>query len=221
MKFRYLTFDCYGTLVDWREGIATALKNLRARTGLTPAEILGAYVEAEKKQEATYQRYREVLRKAAVELYTSLEVKVEPAGAEAFASSVPKWPVFPDSREFLRRVGENGYQRYILSNVDTDMLEETIRRNGLDVDGYVTAEQVGSYKPSERHWVRFLEKTGARKAEVLHVAQSVFHDIIPAGEMGIASAWVDRYGEPMPAGVQPMFVADSLENLGSALEVMA
>jgi 2-haloacid dehalogenase len=221
MKFRYLTFDCYGTLVDWREGIAVALKDIRARSGLTPAELLSAYIDAEKKQQATYQKYREVLRGAAVELSASLGVTATAASAEAFASSVPRWPVFPDSRGFLRRMAEDGYQRYILSNVDTDILEETIRRNGLEVDGYVTAEEVGSYKPDRGHWVRFLEKTGASKPQVLHVAQSVFHDIIPAGEMGIASAWVDRYGEPMPSEAQPLFVADSLENLGKALEVMA
>lgn len=221
MKFRYLTFDCYGTLVDWREGIAANLGDLRARAGLSPAAMLQAYVEAEKEQERTYQRYREVLRKAALGLSGKLGIQVGPETAAEFASSVPNWPVFPDSRGFLRRMGEGGYKRFILSNVDTDILEETIKRNGLEVDGYVTAEEVGSYKPGRRHWLKFLEKTGAEKQEILHVAQSIYHDILPVRDMGIAGAWVNRYAEAIPLDAQPMFISDTLDHLEKILEVPA
>jgi 2-haloalkanoic acid dehalogenase type II len=138
--------------------------------------------------------------------------------ADEFASSVPWWPAFPDSRSFLKKMGDAGLARYILSNVDTDILRETIRRNRFEVEGYVTAEEVGGYKPGRRHWLRFLEKTGARKEETLHVAQSVFHDIIPAQELGFASAWVNRYREAIPAGAQPLYIVDSLKSLGGILE---
>jgi len=218
LRFRFLTFDCYGTLVDWREGIGESLKELRARSGLTPGSFLSAYVDAEKRQEETYQKYREVLRRAVEELSDELGVEMEPGSAKAFALSVPGWPVFPDTRDFLRGMGKKGYRRYILSNVDTDILEETIRKNRLEVEGYVTAEQTGSYKPDPGHWLRFLKMAGAKKDDVLHVAQSVYHDVVPAGRLGIASAWVNRYAEPMPREAQPLFVTDSLENLGKALE---
>ena len=218
MRFRYLTFDCYGTLVDWREGIASALGTAFSHRGLSPRAILNAYAEAEREQERDYQMYREVLKKAAMALSSRLGVELTADEAARFASSVPRWPVFSDSRAFLKRMGEKGYKRYILSNVDNDILEETIRRNRLDVDGYVTAEEVGSYKPDRGHWLGFLKKTGADKKDVLHVAQSLYHDILPTQKLGIAGAWVNRYADPMPAEVQPLFVADSLRNLGAALE---
>jgi 2-haloalkanoic acid dehalogenase type II len=217
MRFRYLTFDCYGTLIDWRKGMAKAL-GAKAEES---AAVLRAYAVEEKKQEVKYQSYREVLRRSALALPKTLGLQIGPDLAASFASSVPSWPAFPDSRGFLRRMGELGYSRYILSNVDTETLEETIRRTRLEVDGYVTAEQVRSYKPARRHWVRFLQKTGARRDEVLHVAQSVFHDVLPAQDLGIASAWVNRYRDPVPAGAQPLFMSDNLAHLGALLEVQA
>jgi 2-haloalkanoic acid dehalogenase type II len=215
MRFRYLSFDCYGTLIDWRKGIATAL----GARALDSAAVLRAYASEEKKQERRYQSYREVLRKAALSLPGSLGLRVDQDSAARFASSVPDWPAFGDSRGFLRKMGELGYRRYILSNVDTDILEETIRKNSLEVDGYVTAEEVRSYKPAREHWLTFLRKTGARRKEILHVAQSIFHDILPAQDLGIASAWVNRYRDAAPAGAQPLFMSDNLAHLGALLEV--
>ena len=144
--------------------------------------------------------------------------EVSQAAARKFAASVPEWPPFPDTVRFLREVGDRGYRRYILSNVDMDILKETIKNNRLEVDGFVTADEVGSYKPRRGHWLRFLEKTGAKKKEVLHVAQSLFHDIAPAQILGIACAWVNRYKEPMPLGLRPMFVSDTLAHLVPLLD---
>jgi len=216
-SFRYLTLDCYGTLIDWQAGIEASLASSFGRTKLTKTALLEAYVAEEKKEEMTYQRYREVLRKSALRLSSALGVEVDDSAASKFADTVPRWPAFPDTVKFLRDAGSSGYQRYILSNVDTEMLEGTIRNNGLEVDGYITAEEVGSYKPRRAPWVRFFEKTKAGKDEVLHVAQSVFHDIMPAQEMGIAAAWVNRYGQPMPRNVHPEFVSDDLANFALLL----
>jgi len=179
--------------------------------------LLDAFMAEEKKEEMAYQTYREVLRRSALRLSKALGVEVGDSAANEFAASVPLWPAFSDTAAFLKDAGRSGYQRYILSNVDTDMLEGTIRNNGLEVDGYVTAEEVRSYKPRKAHWVRFFEKTKAGKEDVLHVAQSVFHDVVPVQEMGIAAAWVNRYGQPMPGNVHPEFVSDSLANLALLL----
>ena len=92
-------------------------------------------------------------------------------------------------------------------------MEETVGRNGLQLDGFVTAEEVGSYKPHPGHWLRFMEKTGARKDQVLHVAQSIHHDIIPTQQMGIDSAWVNRYAERLPSGASPSIISNSLRSL--------
>jgi 2-haloalkanoic acid dehalogenase type II len=217
VRYRYLTFDCYGTLIDWRSGIEAGLRSAFGELGIGGQELLDAYVEAEKRQESAYMKYREVLGRTALSMAGSLGVSVSIGAAERFAASVPSWPAFPDTGRFLHEMGSGGYKRYILSNVDNDLLDGTIQKNGLEVDGYVTAEEVGSYKPNPGHWLRFMKKTGARREEVLHVAQSVYHDIVPAQGLGIASAWVNRYGEPMPAGAEPAFVSDSLANLAKIL----
>lgn len=218
MKLRYLTFDCYGTLIDWKSGIEMAL---RASMGILPLggrELLAAYVSAEQREEQTYKSYRAVLRDTALALSRQLGGRLSRESADEFASSVPDWPVFPDTRGFLKEMGARGYKRYILSNVDNDLLEKTIENNGLEVDGFVTAEEVGSYKPAPAHWIELLRRTGAAKDEILHVAQSVFHDIIPSQSIGIASAWVNRYGEPLPVGASPMMITDSLGSLAAVID---
>jgi 2-haloalkanoic acid dehalogenase type II len=216
-RFTHLTFDCYGTLIDWRTGIERELARTLGSVSIGGPRLLAAYVDAEKSQESTYKRYREVLRETVVSMSGVLGVTVTGAAARAFAESVPRWPAFPDTAEFLREMGSRGFKRYILSNVDNDLLEETIRRHGFEVDGFVTAEEVGSYKPSPGHWERFFRETGAKRGGLLHVAQSVYHDIIPAQEMGLATAWVNRYQEPMPKAASPTFVTDSLAHLADLL----
>lgn len=218
MRFRYLTFDCYGTLIDWRKGIENSLEDSFGKLPIKGGKLMEYYAAAEKLEEAHYQRYSEVLRKTALKLAEELGVRGDENSAARFAASVPSWPAFPDTARALRDLGARGYRRYILSNVDADLLTETIRKNSLEVDGFVTAEEVGSYKPSHAHWVRFLEKTGATKDEVLHVAQSVFHDIVPAGRLGIQTAWVNRYREALPAGTEPLYISDSLAELASLLQ---
>ncbi len=212
-KYRYLTFDCYGTLIDWKTGIDSALRSALGRTALEGRELMRAYVEAENREESVYKRYRDVLRRTTLSLSDTLGVVVTESAAESFAGSVPTWPAFPDTAKFLRDMGASGYRRYILSNVDNDLLDETIRRNGLEVDGVVTAEEVGSYKPNAGHWLEFLRRTGATKDEILHVAQSIFHDIIPVQNLGIASAWINRYRENLPPDLSPTIISDDLDGL--------
>lgn len=168
-------------------------------------------------EEESYRKYREVLARAAFRLSERFGVRLSQSAAARFADSVPDWPAFPDTRETLRELGRKGFRLYILSNVDTDILLGTMRNNGLEVDGYVTAEEVGSYKPRAAHWTRFLAKTGARMEEMLHVAQSIYHDIVPTQRMGISSAWVNRYREPLPAEAQPSYIVDGLSGLSEIL----
>jgi 2-haloalkanoic acid dehalogenase type II len=213
MTYRYLTFDCYGTLIDWKAGIERELRRALGNIRIGGLELLARYVTAEKAEESTYKKYREVLRRTAKSLSGALGVQVTDEAASRFAASVPRWPAFPDTAKFLRDMEARGYKTYILSNVDNDLLEETIRRKGLHVDGFFTAEEVGSYKPRPGHWLRFMERTGASQDQVLHVAQSIHHDIIPTQQMGIDSAWVNRYAERLPSGVSPSIISDSLRSL--------
>jgi 2-haloacid dehalogenase len=216
-EFTHLTFDCYGTLIDWRSGIERELVRAVGDVKLSGHQLLTAYVEAEKSQESTYKKYREVLRQTVVSMSEVLGVEVSGSAALEFADSVPEWPAFPDTAKFLREMGSRGYRRFILSNVDNDLLEETIHNHGLEVDGFVTAEEVSSYKPNLAHWIRFMEKTGTQKGKVLHCAQSIYHDIMPTQVLGIASAWVNRYGGALGSGIEPSYICDTLENLAQAL----
>ena len=216
--YTYLTFDCYGTLIDWKTGIVRSLEKTLGRLPVTRDELMQAYVAAEKAQEGEYKKYREVLKGTFEKLASDMGVRAPEGASTGFAESVSEWPAYDDASAALKKVGKIGLKRYILSNVDDDILEKTIRKNGFQVDGTVTAEEAGSYKPSPNHWARFLEKTGADKDEVLHVAQSIYHDIIPAGRIGVPSAWVNRYGEPLPARVRPTYICDSLEHLIQLLE---
>lgn len=218
MPYRYLTFDCYGTLIDWKTGIENELRSVLGDIGLGGQELLEAYGVAERREESDYKIYREVLRRTVFSMSKEFGVEVSEEAASRFAASVPRWPVFPDTARFLRDMGSRGYKRYILSNVDNDLLGGTIRNSGLEIDGFVTAEEVRSYKPSAAHWEEFFRRTGSKKEEVLHVAQSIYHDIVPTQQLGIASAWVNRYGGRLPANVSPSIISDGLDSLAKVIE---
>jgi 2-haloalkanoic acid dehalogenase type II len=213
-KFTHLTFDCYGTLIDWRKGIETHLGELLRKNGLpSGVSVFPVYVKFEAEEEGQYKSYREVLRDAAVRAAEHLKVSIAENEAKMFAASVPSWPPFSDTVESLKALGKRGYKRVILSNVDKDILNETILGNSLDVDGYITAEDVGSYKPSPGHWNRFFDAYKTRKEATLHAAQSIFHDIIPCSKLAIPTAWINRYNEATPPAVNPTYVFDDLKSL--------
>ena len=218
MKFSHLTFDCYGTLIDWRNGIELNLGGLLTKKGLAPGvKVFPAYLRAEAEEEGQYKSYREVLRDTALKVAENLRVQISEDDAVRFAASVPSWPPFSDTVQTLKELGRRGYKRVILSNVDRDILRETISHSGLDLDGYVTAEDVGSYKPSEGHWTKFFDQYGVSRGSTLHVAASIYYDIIPASKLGMEIAWINRYSEPKPAGVNPSYVFQDLKGMLSIL----
>jgi 2-haloalkanoic acid dehalogenase type II len=216
--FSYLTFDCYGTLIDWRAGIERNLGKALGPVTLPRGEsLLSLYVRLEAEQEGTYKKYRSILRDTAKKVATVLGKRISDEATARFAGSVPLWPAFRDTTISLKQLGSLGYKRFILSNVDTDLLKQTIRRNKLEVDGFVTAEEVHSYKPAFGHWQSFLKRTGAKKETVLHVAQSIYHDIRPASKLGIRTVWVNRYGEALPLDATPWMISNNLRQMVTAL----
>ncbi len=215
-RYRFLTFDCYGTLIDWRAGIAEHLGGLLRRHGVDPApeELLRLYVEEEHRVESgPYRRYREVLAESARAAAARFGVRLSEAEARAFADSVPEWPPFPDTVDGLRAFGVMGFRRVILSNVDRDLLAETVRRHGLEIDGAITSEDTRTYKPDPRHWLAFCARYGARREEVLHIAQSLLHDIRPAIRLKLDCVWLNRYGEPVPKDIRPTQVVYDMDTL--------
>jgi len=215
----HLTFDCYGTLIDWRKGIESHLGEILRRKGLPlDVRIYPVYVKLEAEEEGgSYKKYTEVLAMGAQKVAAHFGLDLSEEEANNFAQSIPSWKPFDDTVKALRSLGSLGLERIILSNIDTDILRETIRKNQLDVDGYITAEEIGSYKPAVGHWTTFFERYKVEKSNVLHVAQSLFHDIIPATKLGLSTVWINRYDEIEPLEVGPSYTFRNLAELNNLL----
>lgn len=203
--FDLLTFDCYGTLVDWEAGIITAAGRVCASHGTFPAEseILSAFGEAEHVvQQERYRTYREVLALTLERMGGMLGFR--PAGVEcdAFAASVGDWPPFPDTIAALQRLGAR-YRLGIVSNVDDDLFARTRKHLRTDFDWIVTAQQVGSYKPAPAHFEEMVMRSGIPRGRTLHIAQSLFHDIGPASALGYATVHVNRPSRGSGSGATP------------------
>jgi 2-haloalkanoic acid dehalogenase type II len=219
VKFTHLTFDCYGTLIDWRNGLESYLGGLLKTKGLRPeVSVYPIYVRLEAEQEGKYRSYRNILRDTAISVAEHFNLSITDEEAREFAETIPNWKPFGDTVNSLKVLGERGYKRIILSNIDRDLLQKTIARNDLTIDGYVTAEDVGSYKPAPGHWNRFFEAYKVTKEKTLHVAQSIYHDIIPSSKIGVANAWINRYGEVKPPETHPTFLFPSLAALLDKLD---
>jgi len=194
--YETVTFDCYGTLVDWEGGITRAFSEAAAEDGvnLDPQAVLEAHAEIEPRiQAAGYQSYREVLRQTARSIAEQLGWPISDERAVFLPESLPQWEPLPDTNPALERLADAGYRLGILSNVDDDLLAGTLQRLRVRFDLLVTAEQVKSYKPEHAHFVEARRRVG--KQRWLHVAQSYFHDIVPACELGLPVAWINRKAE--------------------------
>jgi 2-haloalkanoic acid dehalogenase type II len=211
---RVLTFDCYGTLIDWERGIAAALAPLTARAGVAPDAALEAFGRIEAEQEAATPalRYSDLLAEVHRRLAAGWGVAATEEEHRAFGASVPDWPAFPDSAAALGYLKRH-CRLVILSNVDRTSFAGSNRRLGVEFDAIHTAEDIGSYKPDPRNFAYLLARLaemGHGPAEVLHVAQSLFHDHVPAKRAGLATCWIDRRHDragwgatPPPAGEAP------------------
>lgn len=225
--FRVLTFDCYGTLVDWEAGILGLLRPWAAQAGIAAgdAKLLAAFAAAESEAEHAQQgaAYPEILRAAHAGIARRLGANLDEAAAVALGKSVGDWPVFPDTVEALKRL-KGRHKLVIVSNVDRASFARTHAKLGVTMDAVVTAEEVGAYKPDLRMFVRALEvagQLGAAKNQVLHVAQSLYHDHVPAKKLGLATVWVRRAGAAGDLGatrdpgeaVKPDLIVSSLAEL--------
>ena len=182
---KYVTFDCYGTLIDWEGGIRTAIKKLSDKNGfnINLDRISDKYIKAELQVEAgQYKKYHEILQLSVKKLLKSEGFDISDEDALEFANSIYNWPPFAETHNALAKLKDKGYKLIILSNIDNEIIKRSIELIGIDFDGVVTAEEVGSYKPSYGHWLEMLKRFNAKKEEALHVAASYVNDIIPAKE---------------------------------------
>jgi 2-haloacid dehalogenase len=213
-RFSALTFDCYGTLIDWEEGILAAIRPALAAQGLAPSDatVLEAFGRFEHAHEAgdPAPPYSEVLRRTMLDMQQALGMRHDPAQAEAFGASVPDWPAFPDSAAALAILRRHYRRLIILSNVHKAGIAASrlrlSRPGGDPFDLAITAEETGTYKPHLRHFERARERLaadGIPPERWLHVAQSLFHDHAPAKQLGLASVWIDRRMGRAGAGATP------------------
>jgi 2-haloalkanoic acid dehalogenase type II len=193
--FEIITFDCYGTLIDWESGIASAFESEAAREGLAldAEQIIAAYMAEEPAVEAAgYRPYREVLAETARRVAARFGWQISPDRADFLVESLPGWKPFPDTGPALERLAGR-FKLGILSNIDDDLLVETLRHFNVAFDLIVTSEQVRSYKPAPAHFRTGISRAGGKR--LLHAAQSYFHDVVPARKLGIPVAWINRKGE--------------------------
>jgi len=204
LSYDVITFDCYGTLVDWEEGISRAFAEAAALDGRTVDRrtVLDAHAKIEPEVQAgEFHSYREVLQETARRIARSLGWPVSPERAAFLPESLRRWHPFDDTNPALRRLARAGYKLGILSNVDDDLLAGTLRHLDVAFDPVVTAQQVRSYKPGHRHFLEARRRIGDRRW--LHAAQSHFHDVVPAHALGIPVVWINRKAEPTAGDARP------------------
>jgi 2-haloacid dehalogenase len=230
--FDALSFDCYGTLIDWEAGIAAVLGPWATAHGLelTDEELLAVYSEHEARAESEHPTdlYPAILARAMRGVGDQLGVAVSDDEADALGSSVPDWPAFPDSAEALERLSRR-HRLIILSNVDRASFAGSNARLGVTFTSILTAQDIGSYKPSPRNFdalLRETERLGVAQGRLLHVAQSLFHDHVPAKAIGLPTVWIDRRHDragwgatPEPsAGVTPDWTFPSMAAFADAVD---
>ena len=215
--FKALTFDVYGTLIDWESGMVEALQALAARVDrpLSRDEILEAHARHESSQQkyTPAKKYSELLQIVYKRLAEEWGVPFTREECVEYGESVKKWPAFPDSEGALQYLKKH-YKLIVLTNTDNDSFAASNRKLGVDFDGSYTAEDVGSYKPAPRNFDYMLEKLaslGLQKSDVLHTAESMFHDHGPANAYGLANCWIYRrhdqkgFGATMNPGEMPKY----------------
>jgi 2-haloacid dehalogenase len=221
--FDVLTFDCYGTLIDWEAGLLAGLRDPLANHGISESDedVLGAYARHEAALEAgPYLRYRDVLGSALTEMLEHFGQAATPDEITAFGGCVADWPAFPDSAAALARL-HSRFKLGVITNCDDDLFAASERRLDMTFDWVVTAQQAKRYKPNPRGFELAFERIGLPPSRILHVAQSLFHDHVTAKRLGLSTVWVNRrgdrpgFGATPPAEAKPDLIVPDMATLAS------
>lgn len=194
-SIRAITFDCYGTLIDWESGILSAVRPVLAVHGATPddADILTHYAMIEPEEEVPYKPYREVLRATMRRIGEAFGVQLSATECDALPNSLRDWNAFPETPVALQALASH-YALGVISNVDDDLFAYTRPKLGVDLSRFVSAQFCRSYKPALRNFRVMLAALELEPRQVLHVAESLFHDVAPASTLGMPTVWVNRRG---------------------------
>ena len=225
-RFECLSFDCYGTLIDWETGMLPSIQRVLRAHGLLAGhrEVLDKYAQLEAEAESgDYKPYRSILRQVMQGFAREYGFAITEPEANSLAESLPDWPPFADTVAALRALKQR-FKLAIISNTDDDLFAGTARRLEVPFDFIITAQQVGSYKPCTRNFEAALQKMAIPKERLLHVAQSLYHDVAPARALGIASVWVKRrqgiegFGATRAASATPDLAVSDLKDLVEMME---
>jgi 2-haloacid dehalogenase len=214
-QFELLTFDCYGTLIDWELGMKNALKMLVKKKNLSISieNLPKRYIQIELGvEQERYRKYREVLTISVRRLFNELGIELTSDEEKIFVDTIPTWPPFKETKQVLEQLKKK-YKLAILSNIDEDIIQQSIKLIGVKFDGVITAEQVKSYKPNFEHWKRMIKNFGLPKDKVLHIAASYIHDIVPAKELDFKTVWVNRKNESIEGSIKPDYEFSNLTPL--------
>jgi 2-haloacid dehalogenase len=223
-RFEILTFDCYGTLVDWESGLLPAIHRVLAAHGkdIDDATLLKLYGDFEQRSEqGAFHPYREVLQSVVRQFGTALGFTPTPEQVRSLPDSLPKWKPWPDTVAALRQL-KTRFRLAILSNVDDDLFAGTRPQLGVEFDEVITAQQAQAYKPALKLFELALSRVNTPAHRVLHIGQSIYHDVIPAQALGLATVWVNRpsarpgVGAVKAAEAKPDLTVESLADLAAA-----
>ena len=210
-----ISFDCYGTLIDWQSGARAAVDAIPELAEVDKAALVARRLEVELEVEhERYRAYDEVLALSIQRTASEFGVELSDETGRAFADSIADWPPFQDAGGFLKRLATVGTPLAILSNVTRASLGVSVRKLGGSFDQLITAEDVRSYKPDHDHWRELYRTRQIESKQQLHIAGSITHDIRPAAELGATTVWVRRAHEPIPEDVEPDLIVQSLAELG-------
>lgn len=222
-QFEVVSFDCYGTLIDWESGILPVLRQLLSNREIDLSDdgTLEMFAEFEselEKDQSNYIKYRKILQEIVEKLGQRFNFEPTETELNSLADSVKNWQPFPDTVAALQALKQK-YKLAVISNIDDDLFAGTAKHLQVELDWVITAEQVRSYKPSTRNFEIAMDRMGIAPEKLLHVAQSLYHDIVPAASMGISTVWVNRrqgkagFGATLPASAQPDLEVPDLQTL--------
>ncbi len=224
-RYEVVSFDCYGTLIDWESGIVSGLRPVLSNHGVdvSDAEILDLHAEVEHRLQSSstggnYTKYRDVLRQEVREAGEKWGFEPDTTEVDAIADSLRHWKPFPDTVEALRALKER-YKLAVISNVDDGLFALTACHLEVEFDWIITAEQAGTYKPSLNNFEVAIERMGVEPEKLLHAAESLFHDVSPAKKLGLSTVWVHRraekggFGATPPANAEPDLEVPDLKAL--------
>jgi len=219
---KIISFDCYGTLVDWEKGIISSLRPIfeKYEVDITDEEILEIYSIIESRLEKNYIPYKEILKKIVIKFSDYFDFDLERGEENALLNNWANFELFEDVNETLKEIKKRGYKIAIISNVDNDLFELTKKKFEFEIDYIITSEMVKAYKPSKIVFEYALKVFNSNKDEILHTAQSYYHDIIPAKELGIKTAHIKRRGFGATPRVEIVNSDYEFENLREMLSIL-